>query len=125
MIRSASQASSIAPLIGLYGISPWLGVEFSDHNFYGAGGLLTDFWLSDNLKLIPSLGIGYYPENGDVGLGGTLQFRSALELSYGLKNSGRLGISVSHISNGGIYKKNPGTEIIKIIYHIPLGHGLN
>ena len=109
------------PAVKLYNISPWIGLEFSDEFFYGAAGVLMDFFLSENTLLTPSFGIGYYPENENVDLGGELQFRTCIELSYQFQNSGRLAIGWSHISNGGIYHSNPGTEILKMVYYIPLG----
>ena len=105
-----------------YRMNPWIGVEFSDRFFYYAAGVLMDFSLKDQWRLTPSFGIGHYPENGDVDLGGELQFMTTFELSFEFFNKGRLGFGWSHISNGGIYDINPGTEILKITYYAPLGH---
>ena len=104
-----------------YKMNPCIGIEFSDWFFYYATGILMNFSLMDKWRLTPSFGMGHYPENGDVDLGGEFQFVSAFELSYEFNNSGRLGIGWSHISNGGIYGINPGTEILKITYYVPLG----
>ena len=109
------------PAILIYNVGPWVGLEFSDEFFYGAAGVLMDFHIAESTLLTPSFGVGYYPENGNVDLGGDLQFRTTFELSHKFPNSGRLGIAWSHISNGGIYDINPGTEIIKITYYIPVG----
>jgi lipid A 3-O-deacylase len=111
------------PAIEFYKVSPWLGLEFSDRFFFGAAGLLMNFLLTDELRFTPSFGLGYYPDNSYVDLGGDFQISSAFELSYRFNESGRLGIAWSHISNGKIYGKNPGTEILKITYYIPLCRG--
>ena len=52
-------------------------------------------------------------------LGNDLQFRTALEVSYELKNKNRIGISFSHISNANLGNKNPGVEILSFSYQIP------
>lgn len=62
-------------------------------------------------------GLGHY-RPGDDGreLGGPLEFRSGIELSRRLGASTRLGLSFDHLSNAGIYDRNPGTESLVLTF---------
>ncbi|HEX6202770.1 MAG TPA: acyloxyacyl hydrolase, partial [Thermoanaerobaculia bacterium] len=62
-------------------------------------------------------GLGHY-RPGDDGreLGGPLEFRSGLELSRRLGARTRLGLSFDHLSNAGVYERNPGTESLVLTW---------
>ena len=108
-------------------LKPFAGLEATtDSAFYILGG----FYLEDNLgklflgnenswNFTPSFGLGYYDDGNGKKLGNKLEFRTAFELSYELENKDRIGISLSHISNANIGKKNPGAEIISLSYQKP------
>jgi len=108
-------------------LKPFLGAEFtSDSAVYLLGG----FYLEDNLgdlfigkenKYIftPSFGFGYYDKGHGKNLGNSVEFRTTLEVSYELESKNRIGISISHISNAEIGKKNPGVEVVTLSYQIP------
>tara|TARA_X000000950_G_scaffold180762_1_gene219231 strand:+ start:8471 stop:9001 length:531 start_codon:yes stop_codon:yes gene_type:complete len=108
-------------------LKPFFGLEYTDDSaFY----ILTGFYVEDNvgelfegeknkLYLTPSFGGGYYNDGSGKNLGNDIQFRTSLELTYELKNSNRIGISFSHISNANLGDKNPGVEILSFSYHIP------
>ena len=104
-----------------YRMSPWVSIEFSERFFYGTVGVRIDFELTRHLVFTPSLGAGFYSEDNGIELGHALEFRSAAELSWRFQNSGRLAVSFGHISNGGIDDTNPGSELLKITWLIPLG----
>lgn len=70
--------------------------------------------------LTPSFAVGAYEDGDGKDLGGTLEFRSAVELSYRLDDRARLGLAFDHISNASIYDDNPGTESLVLMYAIPL-----
>jgi len=53
-------------------------------------------------------------------LGGPIEFKSGGEFAYRFDNDARLGLLFDHISNAGIYKKNPGVESALLVYSIPL-----
>ena len=105
-------------------LKPFAGLEVTtDSAFYVLGGI----YLEDNLgklftgnennwNFTPSFGLGYYDDGDGKKLGNNLEFRTTLEVSYQLKNSDRIGISLGHISNANIGKKNPGAEIISLSY---------
>ena len=108
------------PKLELIRLQPWMGVDFGYDLFYLAGGLLTHIKLTENYILTPSFGVGLYSHKGGIKLGSPVEFKSKLELNYRIKNNRFLGISFSHISNGGIDEKNPGAELVTICYYLPL-----
>jgi lipid A 3-O-deacylase len=105
-------------------IKPWAGLEATtDGSIWGGGGVLADFNLADNIYLTPSLGVGLYTDGGsDTDLGSPIEFRSQLEGGYQFLNGHRVGVAFSHISNAGLDNDNPGTEILNLYYHIPVGN---
>ncbi len=108
-------------------LKPFFGVEFTNES---ASYFLTGIYIEDNLGelfegdksklyITPSFGAGIYDDGSGKKLGNDLQFRTALEVSYELKNKNRIGISFSHISNANLGDKNPGVEILSFSYQIP------
>ena len=53
---------------------------------------------------------------GDAGkrLGGALEFRSVVDLSYRVAPDLRVGVALAHLSNGGLGRFNPGVETLCI-----------
>jgi hypothetical protein len=107
------------PTVEFHTIRPWAGMEFGYDIIYLAGGILTNMHVTDQLVFTPSFGVGIYSSNEGLQLGSILEFRSGVELSYGFHNNTRLGIHYGHISNGGLGHRNPGSEILKVIYYFP------
>lgn len=89
-------------------------------SLYGYGGVLVDLYFGRRWALTPSFAVGAYHDGGGKDLGGTLEFRSAIELGYRLDGRARIAIAFDHISNASIYNANPGTESVVVIYAIPL-----
>lgn len=81
-----------------------------------------DFWLADRWALTPSFGVGTFDNGADLKLGNDLQFRSGIEIAFVTQSLYRLGLSVFHLSNGGLSERNPGTEALVLAFHIPFGH---
>lgn len=108
----------------LWIFKPFVGaMGTTDSSFYGFGGILTDVYFGRRLVLTPSFAAGYYDRGDGLDLGHELEFRSSIELSYRFDNRSRLGISFYHLSNASIGSINPGTEVLSIVYSIPLGSG--
>lgn len=89
----------------------------------GAGwlysGLHRPFALGSGWELRPGFALEIY-EEGSRGkdLGGVLEFRSSLELSRRLRNGMAVGLSVYHVSNAGLYDRNPGhNSIVLVVTH--------
>lgn len=88
------------------------------------GGILADIYLGHRLVLSGSFGPFYYAQGAsDFDLGYPLEFRSQGELAYRFDNRARLGIAISHYSNGGLGDGNSGSETISLNFAIPLGPG--
>tara|TARA_B100001057_G_scaffold480887_1_gene554267 strand:+ start:1584 stop:2114 length:531 start_codon:yes stop_codon:yes gene_type:complete len=108
-------------------LKPFFGLELTNDS---ASYFITGIYFEDNLGdlfegekskffFTPSFGAGIYDDGSGKKLGNDLQFRTAFEVSYELKNNNRIGISFSHISNANLGDKNPGVEILSFSYHIP------
>lgn len=110
-----------APLF--WKIKPWGGAEVtSDGSIWAGGGILADFNLTDNIYVVPSFGVGLYSQGGsDKDLDYPIEFRSQIEGGYQFMNGHRVGIAFGHISNADLGDDNPGTEILNLYYHVPVG----
>lgn len=102
-------------------LSPVAGVDFTDEgSLYGYGGILYDVNIGSNFHLVPNFAAGLYDRNDGKDLGGAIEFRSGIEIDYVFPCESRLGINLSHKSNAGIYKHNPGEESLIISVSVPL-----
>jgi len=104
------------------GLHPYLLGAWApkDGATYLGAGLLYNFELSPRWRLTVSSGPGYYERNhSPMDLGNTIEFYSNLEISTIIRHGHRLGLSVGHISNGGLGKHNPGSETLRVVYAVP------
>ena len=99
-------------------LSPSLGgMALSNGSFYAYAGFRWDVPLGAAWRLTPQWAAGlYYTPPGGRSLGGPFNFRSGLELSRRAGERGRLGLLLYHISNGGFYERNPGSESLVLTY---------
>ena len=97
------------------------GFVTTDGGLYGYGGVFIDVVLTDNFVIRPSAAVGAYSRGSGKDLGGTIEFRTAIEAAWRFDNQSRLGVEFSHISNAGIYDHNPGTETLTVNYSVPIG----
>lgn len=105
-----------------WGFSAMGGVDGDfDGGFYGYAGLLWDGDLGAGFHIIPNFAVGGYNTGGSKKLGGTIEFKSTLELDYAFPNDMRVGAAISHISNASIYNHNPGAESLMLTYSVPFG----
>ena len=105
---------------GRYRPSPWLAAEATGNDrFFGFGPFL-DLPLGRRLVLTPSLGAMIYLEHDGMGLGWHLEYRASLELTWQV-GSTRLGAAFAHYSNSGIGDTNPGTEVLRVVWVVPIG----
>jgi len=109
--RSDLRFWKLIPFIGLAGTT--------DTAIYGFAGLGLDFYLGRRVVIQPNASfVGYHEGNGKD-LGGEFQFRTGGEIAWRFDDWSRLGIASHHISNAGIYKENPGTELLVLTYSVP------
>ncbi|HUC65814.1 MAG TPA: acyloxyacyl hydrolase [Stellaceae bacterium] len=105
----------------LYIIRPIAGVLATNKgSFYGYGGFRLDAQIGEHFVITPELAVGGWSQGGGKDLGGTLEFKSGGEFAYRFSDNSRLGFLFDHISNAGIYKKNPGVESAMLMYSIPI-----
>lgn len=101
--------------------SPWATVATTGREAgYVGAGVALDWPLSRHWLLIPSFGPVLYWRGHGTALGELLEFRSRIELAYVFDHDQRLGLSIAHISNGGLDDYNPGTQTAELIYSHPL-----
>jgi hypothetical protein len=99
---------------------PWLALEATERDLFVGFGAFVDLPLGPRWVFTPSLGAAIYREHDGLGLGYPLEFRSAADLTYRLERW-RWGAGFSHYSNASLGEDNPGTEILKIVFVVPLG----
>lgn len=104
----------------LWKIKPFAGLEATtDGSIWAGAGVYADFYITPKIVVTPSTGIGLYAKNSGKDLGGPIEFRSALELSYEFNARGdRIGVGFDHKSNAGIHSDNPGAESVFLTYSL-------
>ena len=99
---------------------PWLFFgSGKDNAFYAALGVLIHLELGHDWVLTPSFGGGYYDAENGMDLGFDAEFRSGIELARRFRNGHRIGLAFSHLSNGSLSNRNPGTETLGLVYSFP------
>lgn len=126
-----TQQDNEATLLGLeyrmeqvqYNIRPMVGIfATSDNSVYGYVGAHWDVSLMrDQLYLSPNFAVGAYRKGDGKPLGGTIEFRSGIELAYQMQNQHRIGVAFNHLSNASMYDRNPGVETLLVNYSLPTG----
>ena len=104
----------------LYFIGPVLGVLVNGKGgVYGFGGFYADIAF-DRFVVTPLAAIGGYRRGDGPDLGGPLEFRLSINAAHEFSNRSRLGLQIAHISNAGIYRRNPDDNEVLVTYGIPL-----
>jgi lipid A 3-O-deacylase len=88
---------------------------------YVYGGFRMEIPLGKRWVASPNWSAGVYYRDrieDSKDLGGAIEFRSGLELSYVLTQRSRLGLNLYHLSNAGIYDFNPGSESLVLTYSV-------
>lgn len=101
-------------------ISPWLVVEATDHDQFAGFGGFYDVPVGRRWTFTPSFGASIYSDRHGLGLGYHLEFRSTGEMTAKVGRS-RVGASFGHYSNGRLSRTNPGTEVFKFLWILPIG----
>jgi hypothetical protein len=101
--------------------SPLAGVlATSDGAVYGFAGLYLNFEFFERFVVTPSGAVGLHAKGGGRDLGHTILFRTQIEAAYKLANARRIGLLLSHLSNGGLARVNGGSGSILATYSLPL-----
>lgn len=105
-----------------FGIHPLAGVEASTRaQLYGLGGFGFDFLFWKHLVFTQSEAAGLFDSGDARRLGSFIEFRSQAELGWRFDNDMRVTAQLSHISNAGLTRQNPGEEIAGVYLHVPTG----
>ena len=102
-----SRRLSLIPAFGITGTSK--------DALFGYAGLRADLDVTERWRLTPGFAVGAYERNGDIDLGGPVEFRSSLDISRGLGNGARVAIELYHISNARLYDRNPGVNALAFV----------
>ncbi len=111
-VRFGDLLGPVAPLIGAMGTS--------DGGVYAYGGFGIDINFTPNWVLTPNAAAGYFYRGNGTNLGSWWEFRTGAEFAYRFADLSRLGVTVHHISNAGLTKRNPGAQSVALMYSIPL-----
>ncbi len=63
----------------------------------------------------PWFAVGAYERNGDIDLGGPVEFRTSLDVSRALRKGVRVGVTLYHLSNARLYDRNPGVNALAFV----------
>jgi hypothetical protein len=111
-----------ARAVSMYGTEigafmPAIGLTLTSSNSrYLYGGMRLPLIMTDNWLFTPHFSAGLFHQESGKHLGGSLEFRSGLDLSFYYARNSYLGLGFYHLSNGNIYPINPGTESLTINY---------
>ena len=118
-VLASLQWRSGSSWLGLF--RPWLTLTGTDQGSgYLGGGVGFDLPLTQHWIVAPSFGPVIYWQGDGLSLGEALEFRSRIEFDYRFNDGQRVGLSLAHISNGGLSHRNPGTQTAEIDYWHPL-----
>jgi len=105
----------------LWAISPFIGASgTSDGAFYGYGGFGIDIDFGPNIVLTPNGAAGYFARGAGTNLGSWWEFRTGAELAWRFADQSRIGIALTHTSNAGLTRRNPGEQSVVLTYSMPL-----
>jgi len=110
------------PPMGSWRLAPGIGASVDgDRSTFIYADLRREFWLESDWVVSLSFGAGRFRTGEVLRLGGDLEFQSAISLARRLRSGLRVGTSVQHLSNGGLYDENPGTEVVALLISMPVG----
>jgi hypothetical protein len=86
------------------------GMATEENAYYGWVGGALFIPLGERWALVPEVGAGAYERGDGKNLGGTLEFRTGLEVGFRASDAFRIGVGYYHLSNAGVYEVNPGVN---------------
>jgi lipid A 3-O-deacylase len=110
-----------APL-GRWKLVPGLGFTIAEAGVaYGYASLRRDFGIGEAWFVTPVFGAGLFRNGGDVDLNHVVEFKTGLEVTFRVAGRYRMGLLFYHLSNAGLSQPNPGTEVLELVFAVPLG----
>ena len=105
----------------LWGLAVAAGLYGNDErSAWIFGGVRRDFHIARSWILTPAFAVALYSAGDGKDLGGPVEFRSALDIAYEWPDRRRLALCIYHLSNAGIYDRNPGMNSVILTYSLPL-----
>lgn len=92
------------------------GVATSQGTLYVYGGFRLELPLGAAWRVGLQEAAGLYYQDFGRYLGGSLEFRSGIEISRWIGKGSRVGLLLYHLSNAGVYGRNPGTESLVVTF---------
>lgn len=112
-LRTLFEGTSERPWV----LRPAVGaMATTDGTLYGYAGFRLEIPLGERWVLIPQTAAGVYDRGDGKELGGSIQFRSGLELGFRLTEAHSLGAVFYHLSNAGLEERNPGSESLALVW---------
>lgn len=101
---------------GRFSMAPAFGITGTSRDaLFAYAGLRSHLDITRMWRLTPGFSIGAYVRNGDIDLGGPVEFRSSLAVSRALTRGPRVGVELYHISNARLYERNPGINALAFV----------
>jgi len=88
---------------------------------FGYTGVRADLTLPYRWRMSGGFAVALYSGYGNIDLGGPVEFRSSFVLAHRLANGLEVGATFFHLSNGRLYRNNPGTNELALVLELPLG----
>ena len=104
------------------GVGPLVGLTITGKGaVFGYVGIYGDYYIGDSFVVRPEGGLGAFTPGDGKDLGGTFEIHGSLSIAYVFDNQARLGVTYSHISNGGVYDSSPALDSLLLNYAFPIG----
>lgn len=102
-------------------LAPFIGASgTTDGAAYGYVGFGFDVNFGPSWVLTPNAAAGIFEPGSGTRLGSWWEYRTGAEFAYRFADQSRLGLEVTHTSNAGLTKLNPGEQSILVMYSIPM-----
>lgn len=92
----------------------------TDRSVWAYSGLRRDFALPGRWLFSPAFGMALYEPGHGKDLGGPVAFRTVLEVGREIGQHRRLAVAFYHLSNAGLYDRNPGSNSLIVTFSAPL-----
>lgn len=91
----------------------------ADEAVWAYVGTSVSWQAGEKFRLRPGFAVSLFEDGDGRDLGGVVEFRSSLEVTYLVNPNLRLGLLVYHLSNASIYENNPGANSLVFVVGLP------